>query len=86
MSTRFYDKLTDIQELEGWSTVPQVAERCGVSRQRVNQWVLEGKFPAVHRISEIILIPEGDIDEFEMIRAGNPIKYNKKTQSESSYR
>ena len=56
--------MVEIPELEGWSTAPQVAKHFGVSRQRVNQWILEGKFPLVHRIGEILILPESDIDTF----------------------
>lgn len=67
---RFYNRIVDLPELEGWWTTTQVAKRIGVTRQRAIQWVLEGKFPNAKRISEIILIPETDIDEYEAIRQG----------------
>jgi len=78
MADKLYEQIEELPELEGWSTVPQVALRMDVSRQRVNQWVQESKFPTVHRISEIIIIPEADIDAFEESRAGNtPRSQNK---------
>lgn len=86
MADKFYDRIEELPEIEGWSTVPQVAERFGVSRQRVNQWVLEGKFPTTHRISEIILIPESDIDDFAERSRGNPVRTQQKSIEETSYR
>ena len=86
MPKKFYDEIGEIPELEGWSTVPQVAQRFGVSRQRVNQWVLEGKFPGIYRISEIILISEFDIDNFAERRRGNPVRSQQKPTEESPYR
>ena len=86
MDNKFYDRIEELPELEGWSTVPQVAERFGVTRQRVNQWVLEGKFPMTHRVSEIILIPEADIDAFAEHGRGNTVRVQQKSVEETPYR
>lgn len=86
MDNKFYDNIEELPELEGWSTVPQVAERFGVTRQRVNQWVLEGKFPSTHRISEVILIPESDIDNFAEQSRGGIVRVQKKSTEETPYR
>lgn len=86
MSEKFYDRIEELPEIEGWSSVPQVAQRFGVSRQRVNQWVQEGKFPAVHRISEILLIPEADIDDFAERNRGSFVRVQKKSTEETPYR
>lgn len=83
---KFYDNIEELPELEGWSTVPQVAERFGVSRQRVNQWVLEGRFLGTHRISEVILISETDIDDFAERSRGKPIRAQSKPAEETPYR
>lgn len=86
MAEKFYDRIEEIPELEGWSTVPQVAAVFKVSRQRVNQWVLEGKFPGIYRISEIILISESDIDSFAERRRGNPVRSRQNLAEETPYR
>lgn len=67
---RFYQRVEDLAELEGWWTTTQVAERIGVTRQRIIGLVLEGKFPNAKRISNIILIPESDVDDYEAKRSG----------------
>lgn len=86
MGNKFYDRIEELPELEGWSTVPQVAERFGVTRQRANQWVLEGKFPMTHRVSEIILISEADIDAFAEQSRGHSVRVQQKSIEETPYR
>ncbi len=71
---KFYEDISEIPELEGWWTVPQVAVRVGVTRQRLNQMVQEGKFPHVHRINEVLLVPDADIDDYEAFLKGRPRK------------
>lgn len=71
---RFYRRVEDLPELEGWWTTTQIAERLGVTRQRVIGMVLEGKFPNAKRISSIILIPESDIDDHEAKRGGGLVR------------
>ncbi len=75
MAKKFYEKIEELPELEGWSTVPQVAERLGISRQRVNQLVQDdGRFPNVHRVSDVLLIPESDIDAYEEQKKGGTVR------------
>lgn len=81
----FYDDITDLPELEGWCTVPQIAQRFGVARQRGNQWVQEGKFPNVARIGEIIVIPDCDVEFFAASREGRVKRGQERLNVEDSY-
>lgn len=53
-------------------TVTQVADRLGVSRQSIHDWIQEGLFPNAYRKSprpqSTFLIPEEDVIAFERKR------------------
>jgi excisionase family DNA binding protein len=56
--------------LQDLVTIPQIAARLGVSRERVRALVLEGKFPQpVGRIGRVLVFNKRDLEKFVRQRA-----------------
>ncbi len=57
-------------------SVPEVAERLGVSRATVHRWCREGRFRRAQYVGEsprgIWVIPEGDVESVAPPRRGRP--------------
>ncbi len=59
------EKQLSVSNLDGLLTLAQVAERLGLSRKRVNDYVNEGKLPATKGKQGHNFVSESDLQEFE---------------------
>jgi len=55
--------IADVEELDGWLSLPVAAQRLGVTRQRVYQMIQEGRIPsaAVRKIPGVGDRPAADV-------------------------
>jgi predicted site-specific integrase-resolvase len=67
-------KLTemDVPTLWGWLTLPEVAERLGVSRQYVHTQAVSGKFQTLHRIGSIYIVSTDEVENSLTQKVDNP--------------
>lgn len=85
MPPKFYTSIGELPELEGWNTVNQIAKLYKVSRQRVNQWIQEGKFPGVHRISEVLIVSDLELDTFDAGRSGRSVRATPRVEADGLF-
>lgn len=64
--------------LEGYLTTKEVAERLGVTVGRVQQFVAEGRLPAV-KIGRDNFVNEADLNLVEVRKVGRPPKAKSET-------
>ncbi|HSK73944.1 MAG TPA: helix-turn-helix domain-containing protein [Pyrinomonadaceae bacterium] len=65
--------------LEGFLTTKEVAEKLGVSVGRVQQFIAEGRLPAI-KVGQTNLVKESDLELVEDRKTGRPPKRNRKNE------
>jgi len=64
----------------GLLTTDQAAERLGVTRGRVLQYLRDGRFPGAGRLGPAWIIPEAAVAAFERRKTGRPATATRKQQ------
>ena len=64
---------TGSMAVDGWLTVLEAAERLGVNRQRVHQFIKAGRLPAT-KFGPVWMIREADLDLVKDRKPGRPFK------------
>lgn len=49
--------MVEVPRLEGWLTVPEVAQVLGIRRGKVRYWIDHGRYPQSRKVGNVIVIP-----------------------------
>lgn len=69
MSTNKMNKIST----EEWITQSEAARVRGVSRQAINNLIKKGRIKTI-KVSSVILVDKKDIENFESLKSGRPLK------------